>query len=139
MDKGGLSFFRAVFILVNGKMIKCMGMENYIMKMEELLMKEIGRITNFPVMEESLMSHQKKCWDHSIIEIFPILGINGCFMKEIFKMIVNMEKGKLDCQMVRFFRDCLLKILLKAKAFFIQQKDKLFKDFGKTTFFKTDF
>lgn len=120
MDKEGFNFIRVAFIKANGWMIKCMDMENYTMKMEELLIKEIGEIMNFQALEEFLMSLHKKCKDPLISEILLILVINGFFMRGILKMIVSMVKAKLDFPMAKFLMETSLKTVLKGKVIFIQ-------------------
>lgn len=139
MDKEDFNFMKVVSIMVSGWMIRCTDMENCTTKMENWLMKETGKIINFQALGEFTMKLHRKCKDPSISEISLILAINGCFMREILKMTVSMVKAKLDFRMVKFLKETLLRTLFKARATFIQQKEKLFMGSGKIIFLKIDF
>lgn len=49
MDKANYSLMMEVFTQDNGKITKCMDMENFIIKMDRWPMKEIGKMINFQV------------------------------------------------------------------------------------------
>lgn len=59
MGRVDYSSMMVVFIRENGKIIKCMGMVNYIIKMDKLPMRVIGIMINFMDLVEYLMIDHK--------------------------------------------------------------------------------
>lgn len=96
MDKEDQNLMMVVFIQENGKIIKCMDMVNYIIKMDKLPIKAIGTMINSMDLEEFLMIGLRNCWEDLIILILLIQVINGYTIKVILKVILNMEKVRLD-------------------------------------------
>ena len=72
MDRGDCSLMMEVFMLANGKIIKCMAMENFTTKMDKLPIKETGKTTNFRGLGECSMIGLKKLLALLIIMILLI-------------------------------------------------------------------
>lgn len=60
MDKVNYSLMMEDFTQDNGKITKCMDMENFIIKMDKQPMKDIGKMINFQVLAEFLTIDLKK-------------------------------------------------------------------------------
>lgn len=72
MVRVGSNLMMVAIIPANGEIIKCMGMVNFIIKMDRLHMRETGKAINFVVSAEYSMINLKNLW---IVLIFMILLI----------------------------------------------------------------
>lgn len=72
MVKVGSNLMMEVTIRDNGEITKCMGMVNYIIKMDRSLMREIGKVINFVALVEYSMISLKNLWNALIIMILLI-------------------------------------------------------------------
>ncbi len=79
-------------IKVNGKTIRCMGLVNFIMKMEQLPMKDIGKMMSLMGKAGSTTQNQSYSKDNLTTKTFLSWEINGFIMKDYSKTILNMEK-----------------------------------------------
>jgi hypothetical protein len=94
MARENWSLMMVDIILVSGKIIKCMDLVNFFIKMVKLHMKGIGRMISFVGKVEFLMIDRRNYWEVLIFMILQILGKNGHIMKESLKMIQKMVKEK---------------------------------------------
>lgn len=77
---------------VNGKMIKCTVLGNYIMKMVKLHMRDIGTMMSSTGKEESTIQSLHHSRDNSTTKIFRNLVIIGLTMKANSKAILSTVK-----------------------------------------------
>lgn len=94
MDRENCNLMMAGTIQGNGRIIKCMGLENCTMKMVKLHIKDTGRMISFAGKEEFLMIDPKDYQDLSITMILLTWEESGYIIKENSKVILNTVKGK---------------------------------------------
>lgn len=72
MEKVNFTISKVVFMMENGKIIICMGMENYTILTINWLMKENGLLISFMAGVEFLMINLRKSMDFSTIQTLII-------------------------------------------------------------------
>lgn len=77
----------------SGSMIKCMVLEDSIIRMAKLLMKAIGKTINLMGKGESIIHSLFLLNNSSTTKIYLNLGICGHTMKDNLKTILSMEKA----------------------------------------------
>jgi hypothetical protein len=84
---------REDIIKENGKMIRCKDLVDSIIRMERLLMRDIGRMINLMGRGEYIMLSQSISRSNLIIRIFLSWVTDGSIMKASLKMIQSMERA----------------------------------------------
>jgi hypothetical protein len=83
---------REDIIKENGKMIRCKDLGDSIIRMERLLMRDIGKMMNLMDRGEYIMLNQSISRSNLIIRIFLSWVTDGSIMKVSLKMIQSMER-----------------------------------------------
>ena len=75
----------------NGKMIRCMDLENFSMRMDLWHMRGSGKTVNFMELEKCIVLNPQSSPNHLILGISIFLKKNGYLMKEVFSMTKSKD------------------------------------------------
>ena len=127
---------KGVTMMDNGKIIKCMDLEDYFMRMDTQLIKVNGILINSMVQVKFIMIIVQKIKKNLITQILPIQISNGNTIREVLFLIQNKDLEKQFQETRSIMKEVLVEIDLMDRVNSIKKMDKLFMEYGKIQFLK---
>ena len=127
---------KGVTMMDNGKIIKCMDLEDYFMRMDTQLIKVNGILINSMVQVKFIMIIVQKIKKNLITQILPIQISNGNTIREVLFLIQNKDLEKQFQETRSIMKEVLVEIDLMDRVNSTKKMDKLFMEYGKIQFLK---